>query len=269
MPYPNEHACRLRQPGDFEADSFRRTSRTSDGKKYSVIMGRLSGEDTLTEQAYRYDKDTWSMKDARAHCDAHDGISFIPATNPPDEGSAATKAAIAGEVVFEGYVCKAEAGHYVVRDDYAAPTHWNPDTAQALMELLGNPQSVRLEFDADAPLGVAVFDIRKHEGDLYLAAAASPLELAFRAVTKAAEKRYTFGVVYLATDKTSDPVLDTHQEFVLADDLQRAQWDYVRKGNRNIYLQHGDASTVIGEIVDIVTWPYEVKADFTTGDKTV
>ena len=40
-PYPNEHACRLKDPADFQADSFRRTKRKHDGKEYSIIMGRL------------------------------------------------------------------------------------------------------------------------------------------------------------------------------------------------------------------------------------
>jgi len=72
-PYPNEHACRLRDPDDFEEGSFRRTTRTSDGKKYSVIMGRLEDEDTMTEQAYRYDREVWDEDDAKAHCKDHDG----------------------------------------------------------------------------------------------------------------------------------------------------------------------------------------------------
>ena len=57
MPYPNEHACRLREPGSFQPNSFRRMERDHEGKKYSIIMGKLKGEDTLTEQAYRYDKE--------------------------------------------------------------------------------------------------------------------------------------------------------------------------------------------------------------------
>jgi len=72
-PYINEHACRLRNPDDFEDDSFRRTTRTSDGKKYSVIMGKLEGEDTMTEQAYRYDKEVWDADEASNHCKKHDG----------------------------------------------------------------------------------------------------------------------------------------------------------------------------------------------------
>jgi len=78
MPYPNEHACRLREPGDFQEGSFRSTTRESDGKEYRVIVGRLTGEETTTEQAYRYDKDEWGEGAARSHCQDHDG-SFEPA----------------------------------------------------------------------------------------------------------------------------------------------------------------------------------------------
>ena len=83
-PYPNEHACRLRKPEDFEDGSFRRTSREHEGKTYSVIMGKLTGESTMTEQAYRYGKDTWDVSSARAHCDDHDGILFEPAKDMRD-----------------------------------------------------------------------------------------------------------------------------------------------------------------------------------------
>ena len=75
-PLPNEHSCRLRSPDDFQADTFRRVSRESDGKKYYIIMGKLTGETTMTEQAYRYPKDVWEVAAARAHCKAHDGQSF-------------------------------------------------------------------------------------------------------------------------------------------------------------------------------------------------
>lgn len=72
-PYPNEHACRLRPPGNFQEGSFRRTTRKHDGKSYSIIMGRLEGETTMTEQAYRYPKGTWEAGDARSHCTGHKG----------------------------------------------------------------------------------------------------------------------------------------------------------------------------------------------------
>jgi len=72
-PYPEEYACRLRDPKDFEPDSFRRTTREHDGKEYSVIMGKLKGEDTMTEQAYRYNKNVWTEDEASKHCEDHSG----------------------------------------------------------------------------------------------------------------------------------------------------------------------------------------------------
>ena len=74
----NEHSCRLLDPGKFKDGSFRRTKRKHDGKEYSIIMGRLKGETTMTEQAYRYSKDVWSSSGAKTHCKDHDG-SFTPA----------------------------------------------------------------------------------------------------------------------------------------------------------------------------------------------
>lgn len=77
-PYPNEHACRLRNPDDFKKGSFRRMTREHKDKKYSVIMGRLKNQVTLTEQAYRYNKVIWEAAEARKHCGDHKG-RFEPA----------------------------------------------------------------------------------------------------------------------------------------------------------------------------------------------
>jgi hypothetical protein len=44
-------------------------------------MGKLKGETSMTEQAYRYAKDIWTASEAKSHCNAHDGISFEPATS--------------------------------------------------------------------------------------------------------------------------------------------------------------------------------------------
>lgn len=96
-PYPNEHACRLRSPGDFQSDTFKRTQRRSDGKVYSIIMGRLKGEDTLTEQAYRYDKDIWSASEASSHCEDHDG-SFEGAEKSEDKTGRVLSANSMGKV---------------------------------------------------------------------------------------------------------------------------------------------------------------------------
>ena len=73
------------------------------------------------------------------------------------------------------------------------------------------------------------------------------------------EKKYTFSVVYKASGKNR--ITDAHNEFVTASELQKAQWGYVRNGDRSIYLQHqltGEGNRRAGEWVDIVSWPYEV-----------
>jgi HK97 family phage prohead protease len=83
-PYPHEHACRLREPGEFQADTFRRMQREHEGKKYSAIMGKLKNEDTMTEQAYRYADDVWTATEARSHCKGHEG-RFEAATGKADD----------------------------------------------------------------------------------------------------------------------------------------------------------------------------------------
>ena len=83
-PYPNEHSCRLKPPGDYK--TCRRTSRTSDGKKYNILTCQRKDDSTKwEEQAYRYGKDVWSVSEARKHCTDHDGIKFEPASEKEKE----------------------------------------------------------------------------------------------------------------------------------------------------------------------------------------
>lgn len=53
-------------------------TRKHDEKEYGVIMGKLKGEDTMTDQAFRYKKDIWEEDEAKGHCKEHDG-HFEPA----------------------------------------------------------------------------------------------------------------------------------------------------------------------------------------------
>jgi len=62
MPYPNEHAARMKDPSLFQKDSFRRKNITSG---IDIIIGRLKGQDTTTTQAYRFDKDKYTAEQAR------------------------------------------------------------------------------------------------------------------------------------------------------------------------------------------------------------
>ena len=79
-PYPAEHACRLRDPGGFQPDSFRRMDRKHEGKTYSVIIGRPKGQTATREQALRYPRSSWTEAQARAHCTSHGGNNFEAAT---------------------------------------------------------------------------------------------------------------------------------------------------------------------------------------------
>ena len=74
MPFPGEHACRLRAPSGFEDGSFRRISQGI----LDIIIGRPDGQDTTTAQSFRYPVEDWTEIDARAHCEEQGG-RFEPA----------------------------------------------------------------------------------------------------------------------------------------------------------------------------------------------
>lgn len=84
--FPNEHACRVRDPGDFQEDSFRRITReTDEGKEFAIIVGRLEGEETTTAQSFRYPTSDWTESEARDACTSADGILFEPAEDDDEE----------------------------------------------------------------------------------------------------------------------------------------------------------------------------------------
>ena len=66
-----------------------------------------------------------------------------------------------------------------------------------------------------------------------------------------AEERYTLGPVYVPGQ------LDGHGEFIDAPTLQKAIWDWVRSGDRTIYLQHSEKAA--GEMVEVLTWPMPIE----------
>ncbi|MBA7481239.1 MAG: HK97 family phage prohead protease [Dehalococcoidia bacterium] len=76
MPYENEHACRLEDPKKFDRFNRKNCAEKHDGKCIDVIYGIKEGKSKI--QALRYNKDTWSEGDARAHCKEREG-TFEPA----------------------------------------------------------------------------------------------------------------------------------------------------------------------------------------------
>jgi hypothetical protein len=73
MPYEGWHSARVRDPGDFQPDSFRRKN-IAPG--VDIIMGRLKGETTMTAQAYRFAADKFTASEARAWLKKND-IKYI------------------------------------------------------------------------------------------------------------------------------------------------------------------------------------------------
>ena len=72
-------------------------------------------------------------------------------------------------------------------------------------------------------------------------------------LAKQAEHRYTLGPVYVPDRE------DAHGEFTDPDTLQKALWDWVRKDDRRIFIQHSEK--VAGEMVEALTWPFPIEAD--------
>lgn len=63
MPYPNEHAARIRDPGLFIPESFR-SKDLKDGVR--IIIGKLkTGESGMITQAYRFSVDKFTPEQAR------------------------------------------------------------------------------------------------------------------------------------------------------------------------------------------------------------
>lgn len=75
------------------------------------------------------------------------------------------------------------------------------------------------------------------------------------------ERMFTLGPLYIPN------ATDAHAEWTDPDELQKAVWDYVKKGDRRIRLQH-DRDIVAGEWLEIMAWPYDVEAPIMLKDAT-
>jgi len=79
MPYPSEHAARIKEPGMFQKGSMR-SKELSGGVR--LILGKLDNSTSMTVQAVRFDKNKWTTERARKWLKDHDYkyISFEKAT---------------------------------------------------------------------------------------------------------------------------------------------------------------------------------------------
>lgn len=79
MPYPNEHAARVRDPASFEPNSFR-SKNLKDGVR--LILGKLNGGNgSMVVQAYRFSVDKFTVEQAKKWLKDNNikYISFEPA----------------------------------------------------------------------------------------------------------------------------------------------------------------------------------------------
>lgn len=70
MPFPNEHAGRVKSPSAFIEGSFRRKKIT---EGVTLIVGRLKdGDGSAVAQSYRFDREVFTAKEAKAWLKEHD-----------------------------------------------------------------------------------------------------------------------------------------------------------------------------------------------------
>lgn len=93
MPYPNEHACRLKDPNQFERLRRSTCAEQSNDRCIDVIYGITNG--ATERQALRFRKDTWDEDDAREYCQ-NAGGSFEPAAKENAMKTAEERKAVHG-----------------------------------------------------------------------------------------------------------------------------------------------------------------------------
>jgi phage head maturation protease len=71
-PYKNEHACRLKNPADYEQFARKNCGQKHDGKCIDIIYGIKDGTSEI--QALRYKKDIWTKSAAKSHCKSRSGL---------------------------------------------------------------------------------------------------------------------------------------------------------------------------------------------------
>ena len=89
-PFPNFHACRIREPGDF--DRFRTTTETLeggefDGKQVETLHGRDKETGDWEIASFHLPAEEWTIDEARVWAEAHDAIKFEPAKGDDDPDS--------------------------------------------------------------------------------------------------------------------------------------------------------------------------------------
>lgn len=211
-PLPNEHTCHLAQSTDFQKGEGGNETREHDGKKYRVIFGIPKGKRGSVERSYRYPKDTWTAKQARAHCEEHGG-TFEAAKET------ATKS-ISTSFDFSGSI-----------SDFKDPLQEGiTELAQQYLEVItGAPltETLAKTFDIYANLNVTILFSPEEAPALAKAVASKRLRQGTVLKVKP-EKQQVFAIAY----KANDP--DFYGDWMDEETLERMAHRYLAK------LSHGD-----------------------------
>ena len=70
----NELRWRVREPEEFDQDSFRYVDLKEDKPRVRAVMGKLKGGDSMVIQAVRFPKDEWTKADAKRWLDDHPDV---------------------------------------------------------------------------------------------------------------------------------------------------------------------------------------------------
>jgi HK97 family phage prohead protease len=104
-PYPNEHACRLQDPEQYEEFRRKNCAAKVDGKCVDHIYGLKDGKTELQGLRYRLEEG-WTEAQARANCEKHNGM-FEPAAPEEKEGEK-MDAEIKGVIPYKEYPTEPE-----------------------------------------------------------------------------------------------------------------------------------------------------------------
>ncbi len=107
MPFPNEHAARIKDPDLFINNSFRR--KVID-KGIIIIIGRLADSDETTIQAYRFDIEYFTEQQAKDWLESQDieYIRFEPATKAPERSIDKPVHGISEQRIIDNVRCEYE-----------------------------------------------------------------------------------------------------------------------------------------------------------------
>jgi len=105
----NTIRIRVRDPGDFQDDSFRTITIGDEAQGIQAVIGKPKGEDSTEVQSYVFDKDKWTPEKAQAWVDEHKKDA-LPDLDEKQDGASDEK---------QTYSCEClDCGHKVESDEH-------------------------------------------------------------------------------------------------------------------------------------------------------